>query len=137
MCHEYSVAIGWFYLAAQQAPCWMFRSAALGGVFGFVLVVVGFVVLDDVILATEESDDTCEGRRGQNALTRKSCLGCAFTSSPAHMMSTTTMMMSSPALSWVVWSTSSIVTSSDKDVNTISAKIHLFLLNTSFKMKSH
>lgn len=35
-----------------------------------------------------------------------------FLSSPAHMISTTTMMMSSPALSWVVWPTSSIVTSS-------------------------
>lgn len=34
-------------------------------------------------------------------------------SSPAHMISTTTMMMSSPALSWVVWPTSSIVTSSE------------------------
>lgn len=34
-------------------------------------------------------------------------------SSPAHMMSTTTMMMSSPALSWVLWPTSSIVTSSE------------------------
>lgn len=31
---------------------------------------------------------------------------------PAHMMSTTTMMMSSPALSWAAWPTSSIVTSS-------------------------
>lgn len=29
------------------------------------------------------------------------------------MISTTTMMMSSPALSWVVWPTSSIVTSSE------------------------
>ncbi len=41
----------------------MFRSAALGGVFGFVLVVVGLVVFDYVVLATEESDDTWEGRQ--------------------------------------------------------------------------
>lgn len=36
----------------------MLRSAALRGVFGFVLVVIGLVVFDDVILATEESDHT-------------------------------------------------------------------------------
>lgn len=49
---------GGLYLTAQQSPCWVFRGAALRGVFGFVLVVVGLVVFDDVILATEESDDT-------------------------------------------------------------------------------
>lgn len=41
---------------------------------------------------------------------------------PAHMMSTTTMMMSSPALSWAAWPTSSIVTSSGEggDTDTLS-----------------
>lgn len=33
---------------------------------------------------------------------------------PAHMIRTTTMMISSPALSWAAWPTSFIVTSSDK-----------------------
>lgn len=60
-------------------------------------------------------------------------LWCIFlyVSSPAHIMSTTTMMMSSPALNWVVWPTSSIVTSS-KEVNTMSFKIHLYYLNVLF-----
>lgn len=49
---------GGLYLTAQQPPRRMFRSAALGGVFGFVLVVVGLVVFDYVILATEESNHT-------------------------------------------------------------------------------
>ena len=40
----------------------MLRSAALGGVFGFVLIVVGLVVFDDVVLAAEESDHTWEER---------------------------------------------------------------------------
>lgn len=51
------------YLAAQQAPCRMFRCTALRRVFGFVLVVVGFVVFDDVVLATKESDHACEERQ--------------------------------------------------------------------------
>lgn len=54
---------GGLYLTAQQPPCWMFRSAALGGVFGFVLVVVRLVVFDNVVLATEESDHTWKERR--------------------------------------------------------------------------
>lgn len=37
---------------------------------------------------------------------------------PAHMTSTTTMMMSSPALSWAAWPTSSIVTSSGVETHT-------------------
>lgn len=52
---------GWedgLYLTAQQPPRRVFGSAALGRVFGFVLVVVGLVVFDDVILATEEGDHT-------------------------------------------------------------------------------
>lgn len=99
----------------------MLRSAALGGVFGFVLVVIGLVVFDDVVLAAEEGDHTWAGRRKEWQVTNGgwwlvveiSCLETlAECNSPAHMMSTTTMMMSSPALSWVVWPTSSIVTSS-------------------------
>ena len=49
---------GGLYLTAQQPPCRMLRSAALWGVFGFVLVVVGLVVFDYVVLATEKSDHT-------------------------------------------------------------------------------
>lgn len=37
---------------------------------------------------------------------------------PAHMMSTTTMMMSSPALSWAAWPNSSIITSSGERTHT-------------------
>lgn len=50
------------YLTAQQPPCWVFRSAALWGVFGFVLVVVGLVVFDYVVLATEKRDHTWQER---------------------------------------------------------------------------
>lgn len=50
--------MGGLYLTAQQPPRRMFRSAALRGVFGFVLVVVGLVVFDYVVLATEEGDHT-------------------------------------------------------------------------------
>lgn len=113
--------LGGLYLTAQQPPRRMLRSAALGGVFGFVLVVIGLVVFDDVVLAAEESDHTWAGRRKEWQVTNGwwwlvveiSCLETLVEcNSPAHMMSTTTMMMSSPALSWVVWPTSSIVTSS-------------------------
>lgn len=49
--------------------------------------------------------------------------------SPAHMTRTTTMMMSSPALSWGFCSTSSMVTSSvnhNHHIQTISHKIYIF-----------
>lgn len=58
---------GGLYLTAQQPPRGMLRSAALRGVFGFVLVVVGLVVFDDVVLAAEESDHTWKER--QNVVT--------------------------------------------------------------------
>lgn len=57
--------MGGLYLTAQQPPCRMLGSAALGGVFGFVLVVVGLVVFDDVVLATEESDHTWKEKTGR------------------------------------------------------------------------
>lgn len=47
-------------VAAQQPPLWMFRCTAFGGVLGFVLVVVRLVIFDDVILATEQGNDTCD-----------------------------------------------------------------------------
>ncbi len=34
------------------------RGAALGRVLGFILVIVGFVVFDDVVLTAEERDHT-------------------------------------------------------------------------------
>lgn len=46
------------YLTAQQSSGRMFRGAALGGIFGFILVVVGLVVFDNVILPAEESNHT-------------------------------------------------------------------------------
>lgn len=47
-------------VAAQQPPLWMFRCTAFGGVLGFVLVVVRLIIFDDVILATEQGNDTCD-----------------------------------------------------------------------------
>lgn len=55
--------VGGLYLTAQKPPRRMLRSAALRGVFGFVLVVVGLVVFDDVVLAAEESDHTWKERK--------------------------------------------------------------------------
>lgn len=49
----------------------MLGSAALWGVFGFVLVVVRLVVFDYVILATEEGDHTW-GRDGSHSWSDKS-----------------------------------------------------------------
>lgn len=40
------------YLITQQPPRWVFRSAALRGGLGFVLV-VGLIVFDDIVLAAE------------------------------------------------------------------------------------
>lgn len=57
--------MGGLYLTAQQPPGWMLRSAALRGVFGFVLVVVGLVVFDYVILAAEECDHTWKERQNK------------------------------------------------------------------------
>lgn len=47
-------------VAAQQPPLRVLRSTALWGVLGFILVVVGLVVFDDVILTAEQSDHTWE-----------------------------------------------------------------------------
>lgn len=47
------------YLTAQQTSWRMLRGAALRRVLGFILVIVGLVVFDDVILAAKQNYHTC------------------------------------------------------------------------------
>lgn len=49
------------HLAAQEPPTLVLGGAVLRGVLGFLLVVVGLVVLDDVVLPAEQGNHPCEG----------------------------------------------------------------------------
>lgn len=54
------IFIGWAHLAPQQAAsAVVLRRAPLRHRLGLLLIVAGVVVLDDVILAAEEGDDSC------------------------------------------------------------------------------
>lgn len=53
-------------IATQQAPLWVLWSAALWGVLGFVLVVVGLIVFNDVILATKQRNHPWETNGQEN-----------------------------------------------------------------------
>ncbi len=54
------------YLTAQQTSWRMLRGAALGRVLGFILVIVGLVVFDDVVLTAEERDHTWKRQNDMN-----------------------------------------------------------------------